>query len=102
MSRKELARDDLVGRNPGHTFTETVYGSMTLVEFKDAVGGVVAHAQTLDVADAYVQIRDKLGLGDILEILTTTELAAISPTEGTVAANSTTRALTVYIGGAWR
>lgn len=102
MSRKELARDDLIGRNPGHTFTETVDGSMTLVVFKDSGGSPVAHAQTLDVEDAYEQIREKLGLAGVSEILTTVELAAITPEEGTVAVNGTTRSLTVYVGGAWR
>lgn len=102
MSKKELARDDLIGRNADHTFTETVDGSMTLVEFKDSEGGLVAHAQTLDVEDAYTQIRENLGLSGLLEILTSTELAAITPKDGTAAFNVTTMAQTVYVRGAWR
>lgn len=102
MSRKELARDDLIGRNPGHTFAETVDGSMTRVEFKDAEGALVAQAQTLAVEDAYVLIREKLGLSGVAEILTTAERDAIIPKEGTVIVNVTTGALSFYLRGSWR
>lgn len=99
---KELCQGDLIGRNAGHTFSETIDGDMTLVEFKDDLGRVIARSQTMEVDDAYLMIRGQLGLGDELYVLTTAERDLLVPTEGTLIANSTTRSLNVYIGGAWR
>lgn len=57
---KEVYSDDLINRYAGHTFTETIVGSMTKVEFKDTGPVVIAEAQTLEVDDAYRRIREDL------------------------------------------
>lgn len=99
---KEIIRDDLIGRNPDHTFTETVVGSMTLVEFKDSEGNLVARAKKMDAGEAYASIREDMGLSNEVEILTTAERDAITPNEGTLVINSTTGALSFYLRGSWR
>ncbi len=99
---KEISRDDVIGRNPGFTFTETAVGDMVLVELKDAVGGVVAKSRNLNADDAYAAVRESMGLSDELPVLTTTELGAIAPEDGTLAVNGTTLSLTFYLRGAWR
>ncbi len=101
---KELARDDLLARHPDHTFAETVVGGMTLVEFKDAEGNVVARHQVMNAADAYALIREQMGIGpEVPALLTTAQRDALSePEKVGLVANTTTRSLNVYIGGAWR
>lgn len=99
---KEIIRDDLIGRNSGHTFTETVDGDMTLVEFKDSASNLVARAKRMDVGDAYASIREQMGLTTEVPLLTTVELAAIAPNEGTQAFDVTSMTPCVYARGAWR
>lgn len=81
MSIKELNRDDLLNRFASHTFTETVVGSSTLVEFKDA-GSVVIGSSTSSVVDnAYAKIRSVLvGDSSILPRLTTSQRDALTST----------------------
>lgn len=67
MSIKELYQDDLLNRFAGHTFTETVVGSMTKVEFKDGGSAVIGEAQNLVVDDAYKSIREAL-IGTLSEV----------------------------------
>lgn len=99
---KELCRDDLIGRNSGHTFTETVTGDMVLVEFKNSSGTMIARANKMSLDEAYDSIREQMGLFDELPVLTTAELALITPSEGTVVINGTTTALSFYLRGSWR
>lgn len=67
MTIKQMYRDDLLNRFASHTFTETVAGSTTLVEFKDAGDAVIGAAQNLVVDDAYRNIRrDLVGLGEVI------------------------------------
>ena len=57
---KNVNRDDLLNRNSGYTFTETIINDMTKVEFKDGGSVVVAEAQTLVVDDAYKNIHAQM------------------------------------------
>lgn len=103
MSLKELARDDLNNRFASHTFTETVVGDMTLVEFKNAGSVVVGEAIKLDVDDAYLAIRlDLVGQLDILFRLTTTEKNALTGTvSGQVLFDITLNRSETWDGSAW-
>ena len=68
MSKKELYRDDLLNRFAGHSFEETVIGSMIMVEFKDAGLVVIAQSQKMDATDAYKEIRENL-IGTAAEVM---------------------------------
>lgn len=104
MSNKELYRDDLISRYASHTFTETVINDMTKVEFKDASGNVIGMKQTMDVNDAYQQIRYSLvGGPETLPEVTTTQRDALTDTkDGCLVLNTTTNALNVCSAGVWR
>lgn len=101
---KELYRDDLIARNPGHTFGETVDGDTVVVEFKDAQSKVLARARSGNADQAYSSIREHMGIGpQVPALLTTAQRDALTDPENVgIIANTTTRALNVYIGGAWR
>lgn len=76
---KAIYINDLLHRNAGFSFTETVISSMTLVEFKDGADQVVAQAKTLVIEDAYKNIRAQM-LGDATPdfLTTTTEKEALT------------------------
>jgi len=57
---KDANRDDLLNRFASHTFTETVVGDHTLVEFKNASSVVIASSTKEVVDDAYRHIRQML------------------------------------------
>lgn len=103
MSIKELYRDDLLNRYVSHTFTETVVGSMTLVEFKDGSDDVVGASQCLDINDAYRTIRqDLVGFaGEIMIVIDETQRDALTSTEqGTIIYN-TDGSGEAYIDSSW-
>lgn len=103
MSIKELCRDDLINRNPGYTFTETITNDITLVEFKNGSSVVIASAQKPGVDDAYLLIRENLiGPLSILPCITTTERNALTATDtGRVIFNLTGNAQETYDGSSW-
>ena len=102
MSLKEMYRDDLLNRFASHTFEETVIGSTTLVEFKDAGDAVIGSAQNLVVDDAYRGIRfDLVGQGEVIITIDETQRDALtSPIKGTFIYN-TDGTNEVYNGSAW-
>lgn len=103
MSQLELYRDDLLNRYAGHTFLETVVGSMTLVEFRDAGLTVIEASQKLVAGDAYQNIRFNL-VGDtgILPRLTTTQRDALTATtDATNILNITTDSIEKFESAAW-
>lgn len=83
MSKKENYRDDLLNRFASHTFTETVIGSMTLVEFKDGSSDVVGQSKNLVVDDAYQTIREDLvgSAENVLILLTAAQRDALTAPE---------------------
>ncbi len=102
MTIKEMNRDDLLNRFVSHTFEETVVGSMTLVEFKDAGDAVIGAAQKLDIDDAYRAIRLDL-VGDATVLITITEVqrdALTSSLTGTEVYN-TDATVEVFNGTDW-
>lgn len=81
MTIKQLYTADLIGRNPGFTFVDTVIGSETKVEFKDVGLNVVAEGTKLDVNDAYTFIRRQVGiLDDVVAVITQDERDALTST----------------------
>lgn len=77
-SDKDLYIDDLINRFPGHTFTETITGALTKVEFKDGGSTVIFEATRMDVFDAYKNIRENLvGDSNILFLVTPTQRDAL-------------------------
>lgn len=101
---KAMSRDDLLTRNPGHSFTETVDGALIFVDFKDDQDRIVARARAMDIDEAYAAIREQMGIGpEVPALLTTVQRDALTePEKVGIIANTTTRTLNVYIGGAWR
>ncbi len=79
MTDKNLYINDLIHRFPAHTFTETAEGDLTRVDFLDGGMAVVASAKTLDVVDAYRQIRaDVLDGSEPLFLQTAAERDALT------------------------
>ena len=104
MSIKEIYRDDLLNRYASHTFTETIVGSMTLVELKDGSSDVIGSAQTLVVDDAYKNIREDLvGTGsDVTLSLTTTQINNLTSLgHGVEVHNTTTGDMWCYHDSGW-
>lgn len=103
MTIKEMCRDDLIGRFASHTFTETVIGSTTKVEFKDGGSAVVAASTKLDVDDAYLNIRENMvGGAAVLFCLTTTEKEALtSVLEGQQLVDTTAGLQETRVASAW-
>lgn len=103
MTIKEMCRDDLLGRFASHTFTETVIGSTTKVDFKNAGSAVVASATRLAVDDAYQNIRENM-VGDltVLFCLTATEKGALtSVLEGQQLVDTTSGLQETRIASGW-
>lgn len=78
---KAIYANDLLHRNPGFSFDETVIDSKTLVEFKDGGDQVVAQAKKLVVEDAYKNIRAQILENDNPDadfLTTTTEKEALT------------------------
>lgn len=104
MSIKELYRDDLLNRYPSHTFTETVIGSMTLVEFKDGSSDVIGSSQKLVAGDAYVSIREDLVgyVGDVMITATQAQRDAFTGTKhGTMIHQETSGSMECFDGTDW-
>ena len=103
MTIKELCRDDLIGRFASHTFTETVIGSQTKVDFKDGSEALVASATRLDVNDAYRNIREnEVGDFTILFCLTTAQKDALTSTpDGTQLVDVSLNIVQTHQAGAW-
>lgn len=102
MSIKELYRDDLLNRFASHTFTETVTGSMTLVEFKDGSSDVVGSSKNLVVDDAYKCIRlDLVGGGEILITIDETQRDALTSVAIGTHIYNTDASVEIYSGSAW-
>lgn len=100
---KNFYINDLKARYSGHTFTETVTGSLTQVEFKN--GSVVSSKSTMDIVDAYRNIRETM-LGPVkpLFLSTTTERDALTMTAfdaGIQILNTTAGAVQTYNGSSW-
>ncbi len=105
MSLLQLYRDDLLVRFPSHTFTETVVGDMTKVEFFDGASALVFEAQKLDATDAYKNIRENL-VGTPAEFMfcaTVTQRDAMTGVlQGTQIFQETDKEIEAYNGVEWR
>ncbi len=103
MSIKELFRDDLLNRYPAHTFTETVTGSLTLVEFKDGADALVASALKVGSDAAYLLIREDLvGHLEVLPCVTTAQRDALTDVAvGLDIFNLTDDSQEIYDGTQW-
>lgn len=86
MTDKNLYINDLIHRFPSHTFSEIAEGDLIKVDFLDGGMAVVASAKTIDVVDAYRQIRAAmLGGAEPLLIQTQAQRDALTNIEeGTV------------------
>ena len=104
MTVKELNRDDLLNRNPGFTFDETIIDSETLVEFLDLGLDIVTSYQNQSVDVCYKKIREKeVGDDTILHWLTTAERDALTSTvEFQKIYNITNKQTEVYNGSFWQ
>ncbi len=102
MSDKNIYINDLIHRFPGHTFTETVVGSMTKVTFKDAGLVTIGEQKKLLVSDAYLAIRLDLleGLNPAF-LSTTSERDALIVDPGTELLNITVLINQIYTGSEW-
>ena len=103
MTIKQLCRDDLINRNTGYTFTETVIESFTLVEFKNASDVVVRSSTKMGLDEAYLAIREALvGPLTILACLTTTQRNNLTGVkDGQPIFNITTKVQDTYDGTVW-
>ena len=100
---KNLYVNDLIHRYPNHTFTETVVGSRTQVEFKDSESVVIGESIKMVVLDAYRSIRLDLLIAQNPEYVCTTieRDALVSINMGTEIYNITESQNQVYSGSGW-
>lgn len=101
---KDINRDDLLNRFASHTFTETVVGDQTKVEFKNGSSVLIASSQKNLVDDAYKQIREALvgTPGEVMYTLTETQKNALtSPDQATLIFEETNGHVECYNGTAW-
>ena len=103
MTIRELYRDDILGRFGGHSFVETVIGSTTRVEFRDAGDITVAESSALAVDDAYAVVRQNMvGGPEILPRLTESQRDALTGTvEGTALYNTDAENEECFQVGSW-
>jgi len=104
MVDKNLYANDLIHRYASHTFTETVVGSQTKVEFKNSGSVLIRSSTKLAVIDAYHTIRiDLLGSEDPTFLTTTTQRDALTSVDrGTLIHNITVGRDEVYNGTSWQ
>lgn len=101
---KDLFNDDLLNRLTGFTITETVVGSMTLVQLKDGGENVVAESKKLVVDDAYRTIREDIigPVANIMLIVSQAQRDQLSNIdEGTPIYNLTSIRNEVFSAGGW-
>ncbi len=101
---KDVNRDDLLNRFASHTFTETVVGDHTLVEFKNGSSVVIASSRKEVVDDAYKSIREALvgTPSEVMYKITSTQRDSItSPKEATLIFQSTGGNVECYNGTEW-
>ena len=99
---KNLYINDLIARNPGYTFTETLSGSLYTVSSKN-VSAVVAEVVGLTLIDAYRKIRLDILNGARPVFLSTTAQrdALINVSKSRLIDNITLGHLELYTGAAW-
>jgi len=72
MTIKQLVTNDLIHRNAGFTFTETVTNDLTFVEFKNVSVETVNSYTNSDLDTCYQQIRSSRLRGEVISYLSTT------------------------------
>lgn len=103
MSTKEIYRDDLLNRYGGHTFTETITGDITKVEFKDGASAIIMKSSKMDAKDAYKVIRDVLVGSDVMLCLTTVQISALTGViKGTAIYDETLENTCIHDGAAFK
>lgn len=103
MSQKDLYKNDLIHRFPGHTFTETPVGDLTKVTFKDVGLVTIGEQVKLSVLDAYRSIRlDLLVAQNPTLISTTIERDALTGIQrGTEIINISVLENQIFSGSEW-
>jgi len=100
---KNLYINDLQARYSDHTFTEVVTGSLTKVEFNN--GSVLSSKSTMDVLDAYKNIRyEIIGYHGGPYVSTTVQRDALAMSAADIAVqifNTDSQTLQIYNGSSW-